>query len=101
MTRVLHTGEITASAPIRLVPVKPEKGDYVCLSANNRTIVFGFADHGYVDGVNFHTDCALTLGVSHLNRGNVHLPPSDVYLGATKVHPRHVPYMVHRAAASA
>jgi hypothetical protein len=99
-SRVLYAGEITASAPVRLVPVKLEKGDYVRLSANHRTIVFGFANHGYVDGVNFHTDCARALVVSHLNRGNVHLPASEVYLGATKAHPRHIPFVVRRAKSS-
>jgi len=70
------------------------------LSTNHRTIVFGSANHGYVDGVNFHTDCARALAVSHLNRGNIHLPASEVYLGATKAHPRHIPFVVHRATSS-
>jgi hypothetical protein len=95
-SRVLYTGEITASAPMRLTPVKLEKGDYVRLSANHRTIVFGFANHGYVDGVNFHTDCAAALTVSHLNRGSTKLPVSEVYLGEHKVHPHHIPFTVHR-----
>ena len=70
-------------------------------TASHPTIVFGFANHGYVDGVNFHTDCARALVVSHLNRGNVHLPTSEVYLGVSKAHPRHVPFVVHRALSSA
>lgn len=95
-SRVLYTGEITASAPMRLERVKLEKGDYVRLSASHRTIVFGFANHGYVDGINFHTDCASRLLLSHLNRGSAHLPASEVYLGEHKVHPRHIPFVVHR-----
>lgn len=95
-SRVLYTGEITASAPMRLSPVKLEKGDYVRLSASHRTLVFGFANHGFVDGVNFHTDCAATLTVSHLNRGSSRLPTSEVYLGVHKLHPHHIPFTVHR-----
>jgi hypothetical protein len=38
---------------------------------------------------------ARALVVSHLNRGNLHLPASDSYLGATKAHPRQIPFVVH------
>jgi hypothetical protein len=94
--RVVYSGTIHSSAPMRMEKVKLEKGDVATLSTDRRTIEFAFANHGYIDGINFHTDCAATLTVSHLNRGNKALAKSHVYLGAHKVHPHHVPFTVHR-----
>ncbi|WP_375483841.1 hypothetical protein [uncultured Jatrophihabitans sp.] len=91
-----YSGVITASSAMRLDPVKLERGDVVKLSANRRSLVFVFANHGYVDGVNFHTDCATRLEVSRLHVGNSNLSASQVYLGAKRAHPKAVPFAVHR-----
>ena len=91
-----YSGVITASSAMRLDPVKLERGDTVKLSANRRSLVFVFANHGYVDGVNFHTDCATRLEVSRLHVGNSNLAASHVYLGAKRSHPKAVPFTVHR-----
>lgn len=95
--RRIYSGVITSSAPMKIDPVKLEKGDTAKLSRNHRSLVFVFADHGYIDGVNFHTYCASTLTVSKLHVGNRNLGPKQVYLGATKAHPATVPFRVHRA----
>jgi hypothetical protein len=92
----LYTGAITSSSAMRMDPVRLEKGDTATLSADHRTLVFAFANHGYIDGVNFHTDCASTLTVSRLHIGSQNLAPGDVYLGATRAHPAAVPFTVHR-----
>jgi hypothetical protein len=92
----VYTGQITSSAAMRIDPVKLEKGDTVKLSANHRTLVFVFANHGYIDGVNFHTDCASALTASRLHVGSSNLSPKNVYLGATRAHPATVPFTVHR-----
>jgi hypothetical protein len=94
--RVVYTGEITSPVPMRMEPVKLEKGDVARLSADHRTLYFAFVDYGHIDGVNFHTDCAATITVSHLNAGNVRLPTSRVYLGKYEVHPAAVPFTLHR-----
>lgn len=94
--RVVYTGVLTSSAPLRMEPVRLEKGDYVRLSNDHRTIRFAFANHGHVDGINFHTECAQRLTVSHLRAGLHQLPAGRVYLGVTKAHPAHVPFVVHR-----
>lgn len=94
--RVIYTGVVTSSAPMRMEPVRLERGDYVRLSSDHRTIRFAFANHGHIDGINFHTDCARALTVSHLRAGLHRLPASRVYLGVTKAHPAHVPFVVHR-----
>lgn len=92
----VYSGEITSSAAIRIDPVRLEKGDLVKRSADHRSLVFVFANHGYIDGVNFHTDCAKMLVVSRLHVGSRNLSPRQVYLGYTKAHPSRVPFTVHR-----
>ncbi len=93
----VYSGVVTASAPMRIDPVKLEKGDTLKLSASHRSFVFVFANHGYIDGVNFHTDCASTLRVSSLHVGNSNLPASRVDLGHRRQHPSAVPFTLHRA----
>ena len=94
--RRVYTGVIHASAPMRMERVRLEKGDRVTLSKNRQTIVFAFVNHGGIDGVNFHTDCASTLTVSRLRVGGHRIALKHVYLGATKAHPAAVPFTVHR-----
>lgn len=92
----VYSGEVHSSAKMRIDPVKLEKGDKVVLSKDKRTILFVFANHGYIDGVNFHTDCATSLTVSRLHVGSHNLSTKQVYLGYHKQHPAHVPFTVHR-----
>jgi hypothetical protein len=99
-TRV-YTGVVHASAPMRMERVKLEKGDHVVLSKNRRTILFAFANHGYVDGIDFHTDCATSLTVSGLHVGSHRESHRQVYLGAKKAHPARVPFTVHRTPVAA
>lgn len=94
--RVVYSGVISSPTPMRIDPVRLEKGDVAKLSADHRSLTFVFADYGHIDGVNFHTDCAGQLTVADLNAGNQKLPASRVYLGARRVHPAHVPFIVHR-----
>jgi hypothetical protein len=95
----VYSGEVTSSQPMRIDPVKLEKGDTLTLAANHKSFVFVFANHGYVDGVNFHTDCATALKVSNLHVGSSSLPASRVDLGAHRAHPKAVPFTVHRHSA--
>lgn len=91
-----YSGVIHSSAAMRIQPVKLESGDTAKLSADHKTIVFVFNNHGYIDGVDFHTDCASTLRVSKLHVGNNNLGAKQVYLGSTRHHPKRVPFVVHR-----
>jgi hypothetical protein len=97
----VYTGQITSSAAMRVDPVKLERGDSAKLSANHHTLTFVFANHGYIDGVNFHTDCASALAVSRLYVGNRDIDTGHVDLGYTKAHPAHVPFVVHRVPTTA
>ncbi|MGN6606912.1 MAG: hypothetical protein ACTHMS_07875 [Jatrophihabitans sp.] len=99
--RAVYTGVITASAAMRLDPVRLERGDVVRLSADRRTLSFAFVDYGHIDGVDFHTDCAASLRVGRLHVGNANLPAWRVYLGSKERHPAAVPFTVHRRPAPA
>lgn len=92
----VYAGEITSGRPMRVEPVKLEGGDTVGLSANHKTIYFRFVNHGYVDGINFHTDCARTLTLSHLTVDGHALPKDRIDLGYYSQHPAHVPFTVRR-----
>lgn len=81
---------------MRMERVRLEKGDVATLSADRRVITVVFANHGYVDGIDFHTDCAAALNVSRLHIGSNNQSTKQVYLGATKAHPAAVPFTVHR-----
>jgi hypothetical protein len=94
--RQVYSGLITSSAPMRIDPVRLERGDVLRLSPDRRSIVFAFADYGKVDGVNFHTDCAAALAVSRLHVGRAVLPANRVYLGHREAHPAAVPFLLHR-----
>ena len=92
----IYTGEIHSGQPMRLEPVKLEGKDTVALSTNRKTIYFKFENHGYIDGIDFHTDCARNVTLSHLNVGGRALPLSHIDLGYYKEHPAQVPFTVHR-----
>jgi len=94
--RQVYRGVLTASAPMKIDPVRLEGRDTVALSANHRVLTFAFYNFGHIDGVNFHTYCASTLAVSHLTRGTSNIGPSHVYLGGHELHPSAVPFIVHR-----
>ena len=94
--RQVYTGVITASAPMRIDPVRLEAGDVARLSPDRRSLYFAFVNYGHIDGVDFHTDCANALTISHLNVGNQRLTADRVYLGTGQVHPTQVPFTLHR-----
>ena len=97
-SRTVYTGVVSSSAAMRIDPVKLEKGDSLKLSADHESFTFVFSNYGHLDGVNFHTDCASSITVSHLNKGSKTLPKDEVYLGAKKAHPSNIPFTVHRTA---
>ena len=94
--RIVYTGDIVSPTPMRIDPVKLEKGDVAQLSADHRTLTFAFADYGHIDGVDFHTDCAPNITVTDLNAGNNRLPTDRVYLGRYELNPANIPFTVHR-----
>lgn len=98
--QIVYSGQLLASAPMRIEPVKLEGRDYVALSADHRYLTFRFYNYGRTDGVDFHTDCASRLQVRWLDANGHPVWHERVYLGAKSQHPQHVPFLVHRMRAA-
>jgi hypothetical protein len=94
--KVVFAGTITSPVKLHMSPVKLEKGDVATLSADRKTITYKFNDYGFVDGIDFTTDCAPWLKVSHLTANGKPISTKRVYLGAKRVHPSAIPFIVHR-----
>ena len=54
----VYTGVIHSTKPMTKEPVALEKTDSVKLSADRKTLTFSFANYGFIDGVDFTTDCS-------------------------------------------
>ena len=91
----VYTGVIHSTKPMTKEPVALEKTDSVKLSADRKTLTFSFANYGFIDGVDFTTDCSQAVTFA-LRAGGRHLDRTRVYLGAKKAHPRHVPFTIRR-----
>jgi hypothetical protein len=89
-------GTITSPTPMHLSPVRLEGYDLADLSPDGHTLTFVFADHGYIDGVDFTTECADQLTVGPLSVNDYPLPPDRVFLGVGRINPEHVPFDIHR-----
>ena len=93
--RVVFSGRIVSSAPMRAAPVRLEGGDLFALSADRLTLTYRFINHGAVDGVNFQTACARRLTFSGSMAG-VKLPISRIWIGRANHHPLQNPFSVTR-----
>jgi hypothetical protein len=94
--KVVYAGTITSPVTLHMAPVKLEKGDVATLSADKKTITFKFNDFGFIDGIDFTTDCAPWLKVSALTANGKALPTGRAFLGAHRKHPSKIPFIVHR-----
>ncbi len=92
----IYTGVIHSTNAMTKEPVALESTDSVTLSADRKTLTFRFANYGYIDGVDFTTDCSHALTFA-LRAGGSRIARGHVYLGAHKVHPAHVPFTVRRS----
>jgi hypothetical protein len=93
--RVVFSGRIVSSAPMRAAPVRLEGGDLFALSADRLTLTYRFINHGAVDGLNFQTACARRLTFSGSMAG-VKLPISRIWTGRGNHHPLQNPFSVTR-----
>ena len=89
-------GTIASPTRMHLDPVRLEGYDRADLSADGRTLTFMFADHGYIDGVDFTTECADQLTVGPLAVNDYPLSPDRVFLGAGRISPGQIPFEIHR-----
>ena len=89
------TGSITVSRDIsRVRLVRTEKGDSV--TVHGSTLSFRLVNHGGIDGVTFSAECSKAVRVAARGDGTV-LTPQQVFLGAHRVHPTSVPFVIERA----
>jgi len=94
--RLVFSGTITSSAPIRYERRRLERNDRVLLSSDRRTLSFRFTNVGYIDGIDFRTACAQSLTFS-LQAGNSQAPLNRIGLGRSGAHPTSNPFTVSRS----
>lgn len=93
--KVVLTGRITSTRPMRKTPVALEGADWVALSADRKTIRFRFTNHGHLDGFDFTTACAQSISVTGAVNGT-QLTSAQVFLGDDGNHPTSVPFRIER-----
>jgi hypothetical protein len=89
-------GTVSSPTPMHLSPVRLEGDDRADLSPDGRTLTFVFANRGYIDGVDFTTECAQDLTVTSLSVNDDPLPPDRVFLGVGRINPPQIPFDIHR-----
>jgi hypothetical protein len=92
---VVFRGTIHASAPLDADPVKLEPSDQFTVSADRKTITYRFVNYGHIDGLDFRTSCAKTLGFRGAMAGHK-LPTWRIWLGHHGRHPLENPFVVIR-----
>jgi len=96
-SRMLVTGTIPASRGIgHLRTFHLERGDAVTLSSDGHTLAFRMTNVGHLDGVDFTAECSPTMRVNVRVNG-AEAKPTQVWLGAHKVHPTSVPFAIQRS----
>lgn len=89
------SGRIVSDAPLRVAPVRLEKGDTWALSDDHKTITYRFANYGHVDGLDFVTACADSLSFLGKMSGEK-LPVGRIWIGRTGAHPLQNPFTILR-----
>lgn len=93
--RLIFSGTISATAPIHYRGRHLEKGDKVLLSSDRKTLSFRFYNVGYIDGLDFTTDCASSV-TFNLQTGAGQTPLDHIALGKDGVHPTSNAFTVTR-----
>jgi hypothetical protein len=91
--KVVFTGRIVSSTPIKVTGVLLEKKDAFTLSADGKTLTYRFNNYGKIDGLDFKTDCAQRLRLSGSMAGKK-LTVGRIWLGKRHVHPLSNPFVV-------
>lgn len=92
--KVVFTGTITATAPMRKSNYRLEGADRAWLSADRKTLKFRFTNYGHLDGIDFRTGCANAIRVTGRINGT-QLTSAQVFLG-DRSHPTSVPFRIER-----
>jgi hypothetical protein len=100
--KVVFGGTITTGngEKIRYTPFQLEKDDTVTLNGTATQLTFNFKDYGFIDGIDFTTQCAKQLTFDFSRDGNP-INPDRVHLGALKLATLSNPFVVQRRAPAA
>jgi hypothetical protein len=91
--KVVFSGTIVSTTPMRVSGVRLEKRDAFKLSDDKLTLTYRFTNYGYIDGLNIKTACSQSLQISG-SQGTSALPVSRIWLGKRHVHPLSNPFVV-------
>lgn len=95
-SRIVIQGTLQASAGFSSFRfVRLEKGDYVRLSKDRKTVVFRFVNRGYLDGFDFTANCS-TVVRAHVGVAGRVAPTGLIKLGAKRAHPTSNPFVIKR-----
>ena len=94
--RMVFTGVITASEPMRVRLVKDERREAVALSADRARLTFHLVNYGAIDGFDLADGCASTMRVG-LVVNRLRTPLSRIVVGAHSAHPGGNPFVIERS----
>jgi hypothetical protein len=95
--RVVFSGSLYSASGqfIDVTTIASGGNDIVYETANKRTVYFRFVDDGWVDGLNFGTECAKAFTVN-IHEGAKLASPGAIFLGAGLANPLGNPFRVDR-----
>jgi len=97
--KVSFTINVTSQAKLIATEVRDEHDDVVIEHNDDHTATLHAENFGYVDGMNFRTDCSPRIVVSGTIDGRP-LTTAEVFVGHGNRHPGHVPFVVTRRTSS-
>jgi hypothetical protein len=93
--KVTFTINVTSQAKLIATEVRDEHDDVVIEHNDDHTATLHADNFGYLDGMNFRTDCSPRIVVSGSIDGQP-LTPANVFVGHGNHSPDHVPFVVAR-----
>ncbi|MCU1603134.1 MAG: hypothetical protein JWO22_3843 [Frankiales bacterium] len=94
------TVRLDATSFSSIQPVALERADTITQTGDGTTLILRFSNYGKIDGVDFSADCSKRLRVQVLFDGK-QATTKQVKLGAHRVAPTSVPFVIERTAPAA
>ena len=91
------TVRLDAASFSGIKPVALERADTITQTGDGTTVFFRFSNYGKIDGVDFSADCSKRMRVQVLFDGK-QATTKQVKLGAHRVAPTSVPFVIERTA---
>ena len=94
--RRVFSGTIqTAGRLVGVEPVRLEGHDRLKVSPDHHTITFRFGNYGAIDGLNFRTLCAPSIGFGFVSDGRT-MPTDKITIGHSAANPATNPFSISR-----